>query len=278
MIQTERILTNPTIAIDHAGKGDLLVLLHGIGGNRTNWTRQVEVFSEEFHTVAWDARGYGNSDDYDGPLDFEDFSHDLLELIDYFGADTAHVCGLSMGGRIAQDFYRLYPNRVATLVLIATYTSWSEGMSEAELKKFTDLRLKPLKEDGEEPKDIAPRVAKTLLGPDASDVHYRQLVQSMENLHKDSYIKTIESSITHDNKRWDLQAFNIPSLLVYGERDQLCPPAMGRAMADRIPGSIFVEIPRAGHLINIEQAEHFEKVVLEFLMNQKITRGQNSLP
>ena len=52
MIQTERILENPAIAIDHAGGGELVVLLHGIGGNRTNWTRQVEAFSEQFHTVA----------------------------------------------------------------------------------------------------------------------------------------------------------------------------------------------------------------------------------
>ena len=84
MIQTERILENPAIAIDHAGDGELVVLLHGIGGNRTNWTQQVEAFSEQFHTVAWDARGYGNSDDYEGALEFEDFSRDLLALIDHF--------------------------------------------------------------------------------------------------------------------------------------------------------------------------------------------------
>lgn len=112
MIQTERILENPAIAIDHAGDGELVVLLHGIGGNRTNWTQQVEAFSEQFHTVAWDARGYGNSDDYEGALEFEDFSRDLLALIDHFGVEKAHLCGLSMGGRIIQDFYRLYPNRV----------------------------------------------------------------------------------------------------------------------------------------------------------------------
>ena len=69
-IKTERILENPKICIDHAGDGELLVLMHGIGGNRSNWTEQVEAFAPHFHTVAWDARGYGDSDDYAGRLDF----------------------------------------------------------------------------------------------------------------------------------------------------------------------------------------------------------------
>ena len=56
-IKTERILENPKICIDHAGDGELLVLMHGIGGNRSNWTEQVEAFAPHFHTVAWDARG-----------------------------------------------------------------------------------------------------------------------------------------------------------------------------------------------------------------------------
>ena len=270
MIQTERILENPAIAIDHAGDGELVVLLHGIGGNRTNWTQQVEAFSEQFHTVAWDARGYGNSDDYEGALEFEDFSRDLLALIDHFGVEKAHLCGLSMGGRIIQDFYRLYPNRVATLILVATLASFADGMSESERQKFTELRLKPLKEDGKDPKDIAPGVAKSLLGPQASEMHYRQLVRSMEKLHKESYIKTIESTVTH-GKGLDWESVSVPSLLVYGEHDGLCPPGTGRMIAARIPDSEFIEIPRSGHLINIEEEELFNQAVLNFLMNQRST-------
>ena len=86
-IKTERILSNPAIGIDHAGEGELLILMHGIGGNRTNWTRQVEAFAPHYHTVAWDARGYGLSDDYDGPLDFNAFSRDLLKVLDHFGIE-----------------------------------------------------------------------------------------------------------------------------------------------------------------------------------------------
>ena len=50
--------------MDRIGEGPLLVMLHGIGGNRTNWRDQLPVFAERFTTLAWDARGYGLSDDY----------------------------------------------------------------------------------------------------------------------------------------------------------------------------------------------------------------------
>ena len=61
-------------------------------------------FAKHFHAVAWDARGYGGSDDYDGPLDFGDFSADLLRVLDHLGARKAHLVGLSMGGRIIHGF------------------------------------------------------------------------------------------------------------------------------------------------------------------------------
>lgn len=262
-IKTERILSDPAIGIDHAGAGELLVLMHGIGGNRTNWTRQIEAFAPHFHTVAWDARGYGLSDDYDGPLDFNAFARDLLKLLDHFGVEKAHICGLSMGGRIAQDFYLHYPDRVKKLALVATFSGFKKLNAE-ERARFVALRLKPLVEDGKEPKDIAPIVAQTLMGPEADDEHYRQLVASMEALHKDSYVKTIQATTTYD-KALELEDITGPVLLVFGEHDSLTPPAIGRAMAERISDVTYVEVPRSGHLINIEEAAIFNDAVLAFL-------------
>lgn len=262
-IKTERILSNPAIGIDHAGDGELLILMHGIGGNRTNWTRQVEACAPYFHVVAWDARGYGLSDDYDGPLDFNAFSRDLLKVLDHFGAEKAHICGLSMGGRIAQDFYLHYPERVKTLTLAATFSGFKKLNSE-ERARFVALRLKPLVEDGKEPKDIAPIVAKTLMGPNAEDKHYRQLVASMEALHKDSYVKTIEATTTY-GKALKLEEITVPTLLIFGEHDSLTPPTFGRAMAERISDVTFIEVPGSGHLINIEEAAIFNEAMLTFL-------------
>ena len=264
---TERILENPKICIDHAGAGELVILMHGIGGNRTNWTEQVKALSPHFHVVAWDARGYGGSDDYDGALDFNDFAHDAARVLDHFKAETAHIGGLSMGGRISQVFYNLYPERVKTLSLIATFTGFDD-FSDAEKQKFVSLRLKPLVEDGKEVSDIAPIVAKTLVGPNATEEQYEQLVESMCQLHKESYIKTVRSTTMFDQND-ALETIRVPTLLVFGEDDRLTSPEIGAAMAARIQDCEYTMIPRAGHLINLEQPTLFTQRLLTFLLKHQ---------
>ena len=88
----------PCIAYDQAGEGDIVLFLHWIGGIRSNWRDQSRAFVRNYHAAAWDARDYGGSDDYAGPLDFGDFARDIVRLLDHLGAATAHIVGLSMGG------------------------------------------------------------------------------------------------------------------------------------------------------------------------------------
>jgi 3-oxoadipate enol-lactonase len=266
-IITERILEKPALAIDHAGEGELLVLMHGIGGNRTNWTEQVETLSKHFHVVAWDARGYGDSDDYEGELDFNDFARDLNQVLDHFGAEKAHLAGLSMGGRISQSFYGMYPERVKSLSLIATFTGFN-NFTDAEKQKFIDLRLKPLVEEGKDVMDIAPVVARTLVGPNATEAQYQQLVESMKCLHKESYIKTVRATTMFDQTAI-LEKITVPTLLVYGENDSLTSPDIGKKMAARIKGCEFNIIPKSGHLINLEQSQLFTEVLEKFLLKHK---------
>src|SRR5207244_9204807 len=106
------------------------VLLHGIGGNKRNWHPNLAAFGQHWHAAAWDARGYGESEDYDGALDFLDFSRDLVRVLDHFGAASAHVVGLSMGGRIALYFVALHPERVRTLTLCDTHTGFADWSEE----------------------------------------------------------------------------------------------------------------------------------------------------
>jgi 3-oxoadipate enol-lactonase len=89
----------------------------------------------------------------------------------------------------------------------------------------------------------------------------------MERLHKASYIKTIEASTAHE-KALALNTVTVPTQLIFGEFDTLTPPEVGRNMADQISGSVYTEIPNSGHLINIEQAEQFNKITLDFLLAQ----------
>ena len=86
---TEYVPGTPRLAVDKQGSGPLLVFMHGIGGNRTNWHDQFATFAKHYTVVSWDARGYGKSDDYDGPLNPIDFSYDLKRLLDHYGVQKA---------------------------------------------------------------------------------------------------------------------------------------------------------------------------------------------
>jgi 3-oxoadipate enol-lactonase len=267
MTETIYIGPPPRIAVEHIGHGPLVMFLHGIGGNRDNWSDQLPVFAQHFHAAAWDARGYGDSDDYDGALSFADVSRDLIRVLDHFGAVRAHLVGLSMGGRIAQEFTALFPERVATLTLCDTHASFKDFPLETQ-RSFVSLRLKPLVEDGKSPADIAPRVARSLMGPNATEAMLARLIASVAKLHKDSYIKTVRSTVDFD-RRDDLKRIKVPTLVLNGEHDKLTPPAMARDLAAQIPGARVEVIADAGHLINIEQPVVFNRLVLDFLLSHR---------
>lgn len=253
----------PRIAYEAIGAGDTVVFLHGIGGNRTNWWEQQAALAGEYRAVAWDARGYGDSDDYDGELAFPMFADDLLRLLDHLAAERAHLVGLSMGGRIVMDFYERHPARVASLVLCDTFPGYDASITAEQREKFIRSRKQPLVE-GKEPRDIAPVVAPTLLGKHATAASLQRLIDSMTILHKESYIKAIEAMTRYEPVA-QLAAIRVPTLVIVGDEDTLTPPAIARDMAAAIPGARLVVIERAGHLSNIEQPAAFNAVLLDFL-------------
>jgi 3-oxoadipate enol-lactonase len=272
-IRTRHIPGTPGLTVDEAGTGELVLFMHGIGGNRTNWTEQVSHFGEHFLAVAWDARGYNGSEDYDGELDFSDFARDILRVLRFYGRSKLHLVGLSMGGRIAQDFYALYPQHVATLTIVASFSAF-QAFSEDDRQKFLNLRLKPLVEEGKTPRDIAPAIARSLSSPNATEAQYQRLVASIAALHKGSYIKALKATSRYDRAA-DLDKIAVPTLLIFGEADTLTTPDMGRDMHARIRGSRLVIVPKSGHLVNIEQPEAFAAALEPFLFEH---RGRADVP
>lgn len=272
-ISTVFVEGTPRLALNRVGSGPLVFFMHGIGGNRTNWTAQLEAVRGSFHAIAWDARGYGDSDDYEGALDFGDFAHDALRVLDQFEAERAHFVGLSMGGRIAQDFHARFPDRVATLVLCDTMSDFRGSLTPEKRAEFIRLRQAPLIA-GKEPRDIAEALVDSLVGPSAGDLARRQLWDSIAALHKDSYLKTIEASLSFDRSA-EIDRISVPTLLLYGEHDRLTPPTVGKALHERIAGSEFTVIEGAGHLSNIERPEAFNAALLAFLVKHR-DRGDST--
>jgi pimeloyl-ACP methyl ester carboxylesterase len=251
-----------SIAYDITGSGPLVVFLHGIGGNRSNWHGQLDSFGDRFCAVTWDARGYGDSADSPQTLKFSDFADDLLRLLDHFKAERAHLVGLSMGGMIVQDFYGRHPERVATLALVDTSSGFG-GVPEEVRRDFLSRRLEPL-EKGLTPADIAPSVVEVLVGKEASAAVRAQMRASMAALRVEPYRQALHAIVTTDF-RAVLPKITAPTLVVVGEEDIVTPPSASEFLAKHIAGASLVKIPGAGHLSNLEKPEAFNAALGAFL-------------
>jgi pimeloyl-ACP methyl ester carboxylesterase len=256
--------TNDPVAIAYEmeGRGPLVVFLHGIGGNRTNWATQLAQLSDRFCAVAWDARGYGASDDPPRTLTFSDYADDLVRLLDHLHAERAHVVGLSMGGMIAQDFYQRYAERVATLALVDTSAGFG-AVSEEAKRDFLARRLDPL-EQGLTPKDIAPGVVDVLASQSASAAARAQLTASLSALRVEPYKQALQAIVTTDFRAM-LPTIAVPTLVMVGDEDIVTPPAASEFLAQQIRGAVLVRIPQAGHLTNIEKPHEFNAALRPFL-------------
>jgi len=260
---TEYIQGEPRLCVDRAGEGPLLVFLHGIGGGRVNWHRQVEAMADRFTAVAWDARGYGDSDDYEGPLAFGDFSDDLLRLLDHFGASRAHLVGLSMGGRIALDFWQRHSERVASLTLADTSAGSRETQDPARVAAFLAVRQKPLLE-GRTPAELAPSLVEALIGPGASAAVRTELITSLAALHRDSYLKTLDA-VTRFTDFPEYATIDVPVLAIVGSEDRIAPPAIVEAMVAALPDARLCRIEGVGHVSNVEAPLAFNTALAAFL-------------
>ncbi len=258
-----RVSGSPGIIFDEVGSGPPLIFLHGIGGNRTNWTEQQYYLADICTTIAWDARGYGLSEDYEGPLQFSQFSDDLNRLLDFRRIDCAHFVGLSMGARILMNFFSLASDRVSTLTLCDCFYSFGAALSAEKQAEYIALRQEPLR-SGRTLGDIAPKLIESLVSPSCRLEVKARLHESILALHVESYLKTVAASLSFD-MIGKLADFDIPVQLIFGEHDRLTPPSIGRTMMQQLPNARLKVIKDAGHISNMEQPSDFNNILRSFL-------------
>ena len=242
----------PRIALSVAGRGPLILFLHGIGGDRRHWDAQLTAFRSSYKAIAWDARGYGDSDDYEGPLQFDDFSADVFRVLDFLGEEKAHLVGLSMGGRIARNFALKHPGRVRTLTLANTSPGF-DALSPEEVRRFVEER-----------RNRTPESARALLGSRAHAGAQGALAASLRALRRESYLKALEASVAQDRAA-PLEKISAPTLVITGDEDRVYPQELARRMAQRIRAAELVVLEGCGHLSNLEHPERFNAALLGFL-------------
>ena len=157
-----------------------------------------------------------------------------------------------MGGRIARNFALAHPQRVKSLVLANTSPGF-DALPPDKVTAFVEQRRK-----------LDPEAqAKRLLGPGAHPEAFARLAAALRAVHRDSYLKTVQASVTQDLAA-PVEEIEAPTLVIGSTDDPLYPLDIARGMARRIPGARFVELP-GGHVSNLEQPERFNRAVLEFL-------------
>src|SRR4051794_25865263 len=134
MVSAGRVRTaGLDVAFDRAGSGPSLVLVHGAAGDAREWRLQIASLSDDFTVIAWDEPGAGRSSDVPADFGLAGYATALAALLETLEA-PAHVCGLSWGGTVALELYRLRPDLVATLVLADTYAGWKGSLPDAEVR------------------------------------------------------------------------------------------------------------------------------------------------
>lgn len=255
--------STPRLAYSRTGEGPPVIFLHGIGGNRHNWQQQLAATAASFSGIAWDARGYGDSDDYADPLEFSFFADDLSRLLDELQVERAHLVGLSMGARILMDFYPRFPERAATLTLCDCFYGFERSLSPEKQREYIELRERPLRE-GKTFADLAPALIESLVGPNCPEAVRQELRASILALRVDSYLKTLRASVSFDSQT-ALRHFAVPVQLIFGSEDRLTPPTIGEEMLALLPDAALAVLPDAGHLSNLEQPVAFNEVLMGFL-------------
>ncbi len=161
----------PRIAVSIEGSGPLVLFLHGIRGNRRNWSLQLPVFAQHFTAAAWDARGYGDSDDYDGPLHFDHLTGDVLRVAEHLKAKRMHLVGLSMGGRIARQL-------LGSRARPGAYEELTESISLLHEKSYLKTVEASVAQDRAAPIE-AIRVPTLIIGGDEDMVYPPELAHEM---------------------------------------------------------------------------------------------------
>ena len=256
--RTFRTAVAPRLAVDVAGDGEALVFLHGIGGNRANWAPQLAALSDRYRCIAFDFRGYGDSEDV-AAIDFFDFVQDVERVLDALSISRCHLVGLSMGGLVAQAFYARHRDRVLSLGIVGSRPGSAPVFEDS--KRFAEERAKPIEHGSEA---LADSLLPRLLGPGVTPKAETAIRDSLVKLRPDSYRKVLAARLSIP-PFLDLSTVAVPTLVVAGTHDLVAPLAQMQAIAAVIPASVLEIMPEAGHLMNVEQPDSFNHAVRNFL-------------
>ncbi len=238
------------------GKGPALVFAHGAGGNHLSWWQQVPDFARRFRCIVFDHRAFGRSLDARGGPGRRTFAEDLRQLLDFLGIERVAIVAQSMGGRTAVGFSVRHPERVTALVLAGT----TGGAVNDEIRAAQEAH----RDSPAGRRSLAQRAFSPRLRRERPDLAYLYgLVGRLNPSRPRDFLAPIPGY--RGSSAQALVSLEVPILFLVGDEDSVTPPHIVRMAHERVPGSQFDVIERAGHSAYFERADAFNLRVGRFL-------------
>ncbi len=258
-----------------AGDGAPVVLIHGMVNSSRHWEEVALRLADRYTVVAPDLLGHGDSAAVRGDYSLGAHASSIRDLLTTIGIDRATIVGHSLGGGIAMQFFYQFPQRVERLALVSSgglghkVSPMLRGAAlpgaTAGIWLVANRRVRAaIDRAGERMRARGSR----------KGVYLQAIARAMRPLQeaaaRRAFLQTLRSVI--DVRGQHVSAVDrlyllgeLPTLIVWGERDNTIPVAHGRAAHERIPNSTFVTLPKAAHFPNLEDPEGLAAALLDWL-------------
>ena len=245
-----------------AGHGTPFLLLHAFPFSSAMWEEDLEWLEKRCHVVVPDLPGFGRSPRQLHPS-IPAMAREVALLLDELGMkQPVIVGGLSMGGYVVFEFLRQFPERVRALALFSTRAA--ADTPEARTKRMKTAQ--EIQEKGLE--GFAKAMLPNLVGK--TTLHTRpDLVHRISEMIRAQEPGGVAAALLAMADRRDstelLSSVHCPTRVIAGEEDLFIPVDQAQAMQEQIPGSRLTILPKAGHLVNLEQPISFQQAVQELM-------------
>ena len=235
-----------------------IVFIHGVGLNHKIWEPQINVFENTF--LAYDILGHGKTPLDKENLSFDDFSNQLINLIDELNIRRIHLVGFSIGSLIARNFASKYSDRLESLILLCSIFRRTEKQQQIVKDRF---------ELAKKSKSLSKKALKRWFTDEYLEKNpntYKKISSILEQNRMENFLKIYELFVNHkDDERFE--KIKTKTLIMTGEGDVGSTPEMSINLSKVINNSNVKIISKGKHLCSIECADEVNKVIKEHIEN-----------
>ena len=236
-----------------------IVFIHGVGLTKEMWSKQINFFKEH-NILTYDLIGHGKTPLEKTQLNFEDFTKQLVNLIDELEIKKIHLVGFSLGALIARNFAAKHSDRISSLVLHGSIYKRSN-----EQKRIVENRYELMKLDKPTAKNRAMRRWFTEEYIKNNKEIYDQIYSMLEENDQKNLLKAYKLFVYYEDDDQILEEIKTNTLVTTGQHDVGSTTDMAINLSENIKGAKYIEIKNGKHLCNIECAKDFNKTIELFI-------------